>query len=184
MDIYSEELQKIISFAKDNQELVESALGLVAISIMKTLNEFNVFESKLTVLIANYYRASYSPELDFKKDVLDQGYISYGQKLKILKKILEKSNFYLGNSVDSKKFLNPLKTLGELRNNIIHSIYGLDPERVDSDQPKMIIYANGRRIDKKDLMTTFSDFEKYYNKSGAQLNNVANFLVEMEKENE
>ena len=184
MDSYNEELKKVLSFANDNKELVESALGLIAISIMNTLNEFNVLESKITTMIANYYMVSYSPELDFKADVLETGYLSYGQKLKILDMILEKSGFYTNKSVNSRSLLSPLKTLGDLRNNIIHSVYGLDPERINDSTPKTIIYANGRKISKKDLMVVFSDFEKYHSKSDAQLNEVADFLLEKERVHE
>lgn len=184
MDSYNEELQKVLSFAEDNKELVESALGLIAISIMNTLNKFNVLESKITTIIANYYIVSYSPKLDFKADVLETGYLSYGQKLKILDMILEKSGFYTNKSADSRSLLSPLKILGDLRNDIVHSVYGLDPERVNSSTPKTIFYANGRKISKKDLLVVFSDFEKYHSKSDTRLNEVADFLLGKEKVHE
>ena len=183
MDAYSKELQNITSFVDENKELVESAFGLVAVSIMGTLNEFNVIESKVTTLIANYYRVSYSPKLDFKVDVLNSGYLSYGQKIKILELVLEKSNYYQNNGKKPQKYFKPLKMIGDLRNDIVHSVYGLNPEKIDNNPPEMIIYANGRKISKKDLLVTFSDFKKYYNESETILNDIAKYLFK-EEENE
>ena len=183
MDAYIDELQKITSFMEKNKDLVETALELVAISIMKTINDFNIFEEKVTTLVANYYKISYSPELDFKVDVPDSGYISYGQKLKILDAILRRNSFYENEGINNN-YLNSLKTLGDLRNNIIHSVYGIDPSKIKDNTPKMIIYANGRKISEKDLMLTFSNFEKYHNQSNNRLNEIANFLSKKENENE
>ena len=83
MSMYEEEMQKITSFIDENKDLVDSALRTVSISILNTLNVFNIIENKITIIIANYYKMSYSPELDFRVDILDADYLSYGQKVKI-----------------------------------------------------------------------------------------------------
>ncbi len=177
MEQYNKELQNIISFIDTNEELVNSALHLTAISIMKTINEFNTFENNLTILISNYYRISYSPELDFRIDVLNAGFLSYGQKLKILEIILDKCEYCKNISEGPiAKCLAPLKTIGDLRNDIVHSIYGIDPEKAFDESPKLIIYTNGRKISKKDLLKTFDDFEKYLNESNVEINNIVKYL--------
>lgn len=183
MDEYNKELQKIAIFMKENEELVGSALNLVAISIMKILNDFNRIESNLTTLIANYYKISYSPELDFRADVLDTGHVSFGSKVNILGIILEKSGYCQTKSKELKECLGSLKTIGDLRNNIVHSVYGIDPERTDGEKPEMIIYANGKKISKKDLLDVFSSFEKYSQKSDTLLNDVFDYLKKKEVQN-
>ena len=178
MSMYEEEMQKITSFIDENKDLVDSALRTVSISILNTLNVFNIIENKITIIIANYYKMSYSPELDFRVDILDAGYLSYGQKVKILDSILERCGYYTSIKSDSKTYLSPFKIVGDLRNNIIHSVYGIDPDRIKGKEPRMIIYANGRKISKKDLLKVFADFETYSQKSDAILNDIAKCIAE------
>ena len=132
-------------------------------------------------MIADYYGFSTALNQKFKSEFINSGYLSYGQKVKILEEALVSLDY---GSSNIKKLLSPIKTLADLRNNVIHSIYGLNPERLDGEFPKMIIYANGRMLNKKDLLDIFSSFDKYHQESNEALNKITKILLKGGQEDE
>lgn len=180
--IFEDNLKEITDFVSQNEELVSAATNLTAVSVMLLLNQFNDFERKVSITISNYYRISYSPERDFTSDVINTGGLTFGQKVSILNNIMQKEHYKSKCKNPDKErsdVAKPMKALGDIRNKIVHSTYGLDPTKLNEDD-RFIITIDGRQTNQKDFLEIIEDFNKKHSEALLNLQELAQYLQKKE----
>lgn len=154
----NEELKKKI------EQTIKEISDLRGIIITKSID----IDAYVGALITNYFVLS-NRQSDFTTMVLSDPYFSFGLKISILKKILNKINWN-----PYKEFKDDLHRINELRNRFAHSVpFGFDGH---------LSYPAGEKPMKiKKANEMYDEFMSLYPKVLSELDKIFWFLVEESK---
>lgn len=154
----NEELKKKI------EQTIKEISDLRGIIITKSID----IDAYVGALITNYFVLS-NRQSDFTTMVLSDPYFSFGLKISILKKILNKINWN-----PYKEFKDDLLRINELRNRFAHSVpFGFDGH---------LSYPAGEKPMKiKKANEMYDEFMSLYPKVLSELDKIFWFLVEESK---
>lgn len=142
---------KTDNFCQKNSELVDSSLGLLSASILLAINQFNSLDRILGKIIALHYIQDQNRASIFANEIMNTGDITFDTKVKFVEKILK---------LKSGK-LQKLRDCSKTRNNLLHSVYSLNPDFFKSDKNNFIITLAGRNGE-EDSILLLKKFQEEY----------------------
>lgn len=170
MKSWQEEFNEKLQFIEEQKKLVGVAIPTTGVSIMLLLNNFNLLEREIARVTLICFLSGIGP--DSQQGAAKQLYAKNGNNLDRAVRdprwgFRSKVN-YLESIIKEvpcsnlEKIPKLLHGLADIRNDIVHGIYDVDPERFRRRDGRFIIVIRGRDLDQEDFLEITGAFGVKY----------------------